>query len=328
MNALNKPDRLPDNRPLAGVLWMALAGMMFVAMTATVKYMGSGLPPAQAAFLRYLLGLVFVLPFLPALVRHWPSRSDWTLFSLRGLVHSIAVILWFYAMTRITLAEVTAMQYLTPIYVTLGAALFLGEKLRARRLVAVLFALIGALIMLRPGFRELSPGHLAMLGMAVLMGVSYLLTKGLTRRHDATTVVTVLSVTVTIGLAPFALPVWVPVSMTELAWLFLVAFFATAGHYAITRALSAAPISVTQPVVALQLVWAVALGALLFGEGVDLFVVLGGSVIAASVIFIALREQAGRRAAARLAAGTEAGATAGTGAVHPDAPPPRPGAAP
>lgn len=288
---------------------MGLAGLLFVAMTAVVKHMGPGIPPAQAAFLRYVLGLVFVLPFLPALLRHWPDATGWKLFGARGLVHSLAVILWFYAMTRITLAEVTAMNYLTPVYVTIGAALFLGEKLRARRLLAVLFAVAGALIMLRPGFRELSSGHLAMLGMAVLMGISYLLAKQLTRQHHPSMVVVMMSLTVTIGLAPFALPVWVPVTGVQLGWLFLVAFFATTAHYAMTKALAVAPVSVTQPVVALQLVWAITLGAVLFGEAVDMYVVLGGSVIVAAVIFIALREHALRRAAARQGTVHEDGAS-------------------
>ncbi|MCC5999636.1 MAG: DMT family transporter [Pararhodobacter sp.] len=307
MNALNKAPLLTDNRPVAGVLWVVLAGLLFVVMTAVVKHMGPGIPPAQAAFLRYVLGLVFLVPLLPAIIRQWPDAGALKLFGARGLVHSIAVILWFYAMTRITLAEVTAMNYLTPVYVTIGAVIFLGEKLRTRRIVAVLVAIVGAMIMLRPGFRELSSGHLAMLGMAVLMAMSYLLAKNLTRRHSPSMVVAMMSLTVTIGLVPFALPVWIPVTAVQLGWLFLVAFLATAGHYAMTRALAAAPVSVTQPALALQLVWAVTLGAVVFGEAVDMFVVLGGSVIVAAVIFIALREQALRRAAARRDAANDSG---------------------
>ena len=65
------------------------------------------------------------------------------LFSLRGAAHSIGVIAWFYAMTKITIAEVTAMNYLVPVYVTLGAALFLGETLAMRRLAAIMAAFIG-----------------------------------------------------------------------------------------------------------------------------------------------------------------------------------------
>ena len=313
MNALNTASPAADNRPLAGVLWMVLTGFLFVAMTAVVKHLGDAIPAAQAAFLRYLLGLVFLAPMLPAMLAARPDRRGWALFGLRGVVHTIAVILWFYAMTKITLAEVTALNYLTPVYVALGAVLFLGERLRARRILAILAALAGALIMLRPGFRELSPGHLAMLGVALAMGLSYLLTKFFTGRYSPPMIVGMLSITVTIGLAPFAWAVWVPVTGAQIAWLFLVAFFATAGHYTMTLAFAAAPVSVTQPVTALQLVWAVILGAVMFGEAVDLFVVLGGAVIAAAVIFIALREQAVRRAEVRAMA-ADAARTPGGGA--------------
>lgn len=302
MNALNTSVTATDNRPLAGVLWMVLTGFMFVAMTAVVKHMGDSVPPAQTAFLRYLLGLIFLAPMLPAMLAARPDRQGWALFGLRGAVHSIAVILWFYAMTRITLAEVTALNYLTPVYVAIGAVLFLGERMRARRIMAIVIAVIGAMIMLRPGFRELSSGHLAMLAVALLMGASYLLTKQMTGRYSPPMIVGMLSITVTIALAPFAWAVWVPVSGAQLGWLLLIAFLATAGHYTMTLAFVAAQVSVTQPVTALQLIWAVILGAVVFGEGVDLFVVLGGAVIVAAVIFIALREHAVRRAEARATA--------------------------
>ncbi len=71
-------------------------------------------------------------------------------------------------MTQIPIAEVTAMNYLSPVYVTIAAALFLGEKLAARCIEAVVVAMLGAVVILRPGFRELSPGHLAMLLAAVV----------------------------------------------------------------------------------------------------------------------------------------------------------------
>jgi drug/metabolite transporter (DMT)-like permease len=187
-------------------------------------------------------------------------------------------------------AEVTAMNYLSPVYVTLGAALFLGERLAARRMLAIAAGLAGALIILRPGFREISPGHIAMLATALMLGSSYLIAKRLSEQYPAGIVVTVLSVTVTIGLAPFAAAVWVTPTPVQIGWLFLVAAFATAGHYAMTRAFSAAPVSVTQPVTFLQLVWATLLGILVFDEPADGWVILGGAVILASVSFISWRE--------------------------------------
>ena len=283
------------SRPISGILWMALTGVMFVCVTAVVKYIGDDVPAAQSAFLRYVLGLVFLVPMIrPILAAQLTKRQIW-LFSTRGFVHTLAVILWFFAMARIPIAEVTAMNYLSPIYVSIGAALFMGEKLPPRRLAAVFIALIGALIILRPGFREISPGHIAMIGTAIGFAAGYLLAKQLAGEVSPAVVVGMLSITVTVFLAPFAYVVWVPVSFENLGLLFLVACFATAGHYTMTLAFAAAPLTVTQPVTFLQLVWAVLLGAIAFGEGIDGWVVLGGAVIMAAVSFITWREAVARR---------------------------------
>ena len=300
MNALNTtPDQL-DTRPVAGVVYMVLSGLCFVVLTAMVKHLGNDLPAPQSAFLRYLLGLVFLLPMLGALRRETVDRATLRAFGWRGLAHTFAVMLWFYAMTRIPLAEISAMGYLSPIYVSIGAALFLGETLRLRRIAAIAAAILGALIILRPGLRTLDPGHLAMLGTSLMFAVSYLIAKRLSGRASPTMVVTMLSVMVTVGLAPFAAAVWVPVSAAQLGWLFVIASFATAGHFLMTMAFAAAPITVTQPVSALQLVWSVLLGAVFFAEPVDVWVVTGGLLIVGAVVFIALREAQLKRDTQRL----------------------------
>ncbi len=276
--------------PALGVFWMIVTGLCFVAVTALVKILDNAVPAAEAAFLRYVLGLVFLLPVLKSLFALRLDRRMWWMFTLRGAAQTLGVICWFYAMSRIPIAEVTAMNYLNPIYVTIAAALFLGEKLAFRRIVAIGVAFLGALIILRPGFREVNSGHLAMLFTAVFFAVSYLLAKLLADKVPASMVVAMLSVTVTIGLAPFAFAVWVTPDLWTLAICFGVACFATGGHYAMTLAFKAAPLTVTQPVTFLQLVWAVTLGAVAFGEPADVFVILGGALIMASVIFITLRE--------------------------------------
>ncbi|MEO9518056.1 MAG: DMT family transporter [Paracoccaceae bacterium] len=281
--------------PMRGIFWMFMTGLLFVAVTALVKSMGPRIPPAEAAFLRYLLGLVFLLPMIRDLREAHLTRRQWGLFTLRGLCHAVGVILWFYAMTRIPIAEVTAMNYLAPVYVSVGAALFLGERLAVRRIAAVIVALIGAAIILRPGFREVSQSHIAMVFAAIVFAGSYLTTKVLSGEVKPTVVVAMLSIFVTIALAPFALADWVTPNFDELAILFAVAVFATAGHYTMTLAFAAAPVTVTQPVTFLQLVWAVLLGVFMFGEPVDVWVLLGGFVILASVTFITWREAILRR---------------------------------
>ena len=107
---------------------MLVTGACFVAVTAVVKIVGPTVPPAQSAFLRYALGLVFVLPMIRPILNANLSRRALKLFALRGVVHTFGVISWFYAMTQISIAEVTAMNYLNPIYVTILAAFFLGER--------------------------------------------------------------------------------------------------------------------------------------------------------------------------------------------------------
>ena len=274
---------------------MVLTGLNFVAVTAIVKHIGNDIPAAQSAFLRYFLGLVFLIPMIrPILAAHLTKRQL-KLFVARGVVHTIAVILWFFAMARIPIADVTAMNYLSPVYVTLGAALVLKEALPPRRLAAVIIALVGAIVILRPGFREIDQGHIAMLGTALMFAAGYLIAKQLSGEVSAAVVVGMLSITVTIGLAPFAWAVWVPVALSDIGWLFLVACFATAGHYTMTLAFAAAPLTVTQPVTFLQLIWAVAMGALVFNEPVDGWVVFGGAIIMASISFITWREALAKR---------------------------------
>src|SRR5690606_22777036 len=124
----------------------------------------------------------------------------WPLVLGRGGLHVVAVTLWFFAMARIPVAEVTAIGYLNPIVVTVGAALLFGETLAARRIAAIAIALLGALVVLRPGLREVTPGHLAQLGAAVSFGLSYLIAKRLSADLPAGALVALLSLTVTVGL--------------------------------------------------------------------------------------------------------------------------------
>lgn len=275
---------------LIGIGWMLATGVLFVAVNSVVRGLEGAVPAPQAAFIRFLIGSFFLLPvILPSLCRGFTVQI-WKLFALRGALHVIAVIAWFYAMSRITVAEVSAIGFLNPIVVTLGAALFMGEKLAARRIAAVCVALLGALIVLRPGFRQLDPGHLSQVGASLAFGASYLVAKQLSGKVPATVIVAMLSLTVSVGLAPIAIAYWVPPTLPQILWLGLVAVFATAGHYTMTRAFAAAPLTVTQPVTFLQLIWASLVGMFIFHEPLDGWVILGGAVMIGAITYITWRE--------------------------------------
>ncbi|MEO0682966.1 MAG: DMT family transporter [Pseudomonadota bacterium] len=297
----------PDSARVAqGIGWMAATTLLFVCVTGIVRHVGSEVPAPQAAFIRYLAGTILILPFLSPLLRRPPSAGRLGLHLARGAAHAVGVTLWFYAMARIPIAEVTALGYTAPIFVTIGAALFLGERPKLRRVAAVLAALLGAMVILRPGFQEIGAGQIAQLCAAPAFACSFLIAKRLTDDEDPAVIVALLSVFCTLALLPGAILQWTEPSWTELAWLSLTAVFATAGHWTMTKAYACAPITVTQPVQFLQLVWATILGIAAFGEPIDPFVILGGGIIVGAATFISHRERvAARRAITPTAAQTK-----------------------
>jgi drug/metabolite transporter (DMT)-like permease len=277
---------------IRGCLWMVAGGLLFVAVTVMVRLLGSDMPAVQAAFIRYLIGVVLVLPML------WRMRSRGFglgrdrigLYALRGLVHGAAVLLWFFAMARIPLAEVTAIGFSTPVFTALGAILIFREQVRLRRMLAILAGFVGTLLILRPGFNTIEAGSLAQLTAAFLFSGSFLLAKRMTQSENSADILVMLSIFCTLTLLPGALYYWRTPTPLEVTWLGGVAVFATTGHYAITRAIAAAPLTVTQPLSFLQLIWAIAIGYWLFDEVPDSWVISGGLVIVVAVSYLAHRE--------------------------------------
>lgn len=280
---------------VTGILWMIVTGFLFVIVTCIVRYLGSDMPAIEAAFIRYSIGLAIVFPGLIAYFRRRPTLAKTGLFAIRGFIHGIGVMLWFYAMARVPIAEVTAIGYTAPIFVTIGAAVFFSEKMHLRRIAAVLIGLCGTLIILRPGFNEVNIGQLAQLMAAPLFAASFLITKKLTQTESPGTIVALLSLFCTLTLLPGAIVQWREPTLEEIFWLGMTALAATTGHYTLTRALAAAPITVTQPITFLQLVWASILGMVLFGEALDPFVFAGGGVIIAAATYISHRETVAAR---------------------------------
>lgn len=281
----------PKQNPLEGVAWMLGSGLSFVGVNSIVRGLGTDIPAAQSAFIRFAFGVVFLLPVLPGLWRKGLPKGALGLSLWRGAVHVAAVLFWFYAMARIPMAQVTAIGYLNPVILLIAGAVLLGETLTLRRMIAVALALCGTLIVLRPGAQAVTAGHLSQICAAISFAGSYLFAKRLSALVPASTVVALLSLMVTIGLLPLALWVWVPVAPLHVAGLAVVAFLATAGHYMMTRAFRVAPMTVTQPVTFLNLVWAALAGSLIFAEPVDFWVLLGGGLIISAISWVTFAER-------------------------------------
>ena len=278
------------NQSIIGILWMVLTTILFVAVTATVRFLEGEVPAPQAAFLRYLIGTLLLTPALIALIKVKPEKALMNKFILRGLVHSIGVTMWFYAMSVMPVAEVTAIGFLTYIFVSVGASIFLKEKLHKHRLSAILISFIGALIILRPGFKEIGNGQIGMLIATIVFTASYLIAKIVSKERSSSEIVAMLSIFTTIFLFPSAIYVWEPLSIKAFLVLTLTAVIATVGHITMTKAIKLAPMVTTQPILFLQLVWASMVGFFLFDENVDPFVIIGGTIIMICVCYVAYRE--------------------------------------
>jgi len=269
---------------------MVITTILFVGVTATVRYLEGDVPAPQAAFLRYAIGTLMLAPSLISLSKIKPDRPLLNKFLLRGFVHSIGVTLWFYAMSVMPVAEVTAIGFLTYIFVSLGASIFLKEKLHKHRLSAILISFVGALIILRPGFKVIESGQLGMLIATMVFTASYLIAKIVSKERSSSEIVAMLSIFTTIFLIPSAIYSWEPLSLEAFLILAFTALIATLGHITMTKAIKAAPMVVTQPILFLQLVWASMVGLFIFDEKFDLFVILGGTIIMLCVCYVSYRE--------------------------------------
>ena len=280
---------MPAVNNVKGIGWMLLSGIMFIGVTGIVRYLGGEMHPIQAAFIRYAFGIVLVVPVILRVGLYGLLSARIRLHASRGLVHGIGVMLWFYAMSRLPIAEVTALGFTTPIFTT-GAMLILGERVKNYRVAGILVGFIGALIVLRPGLRIIDFGAVAMLIAAPLFACSLLMAKVATKTESSSVIVALLSIFCTLTLLPLALVYWRTPTTEEWFLLFLTAIFATLGHYCLTRAFQSAELSALQPFSFLQLVWATLHGLVVFSEQPDLWLWLGAGVIVFSATWIGRQE--------------------------------------
>jgi len=285
---------LTHSTSLRGMLWMAATGALFTVLNTIMKKLSHELDPWQVGFLRYVIGAIVMLaPVLHLGVRTiWPQAPK--LQFLRGLFHAGGMLLWFAALPLVTLAELTAISFSGPIFVCLGAVLFLRERMTGARWAAVLIGFLGVTLVLRPwqggGAGGVSPGMLLMLASAPVFAGSFLVAKVLTRHDRPAVIVLWQHLWVAFLLLPFMMTGWTAPSAGE--WLALAAcgFLGAGGHYCMMRAFRVADVSAVQSVKFLELVWAAILGYLVFATIPAGWTVIGGIVILTSTLWLARHE--------------------------------------
>ena len=295
---------LPPN--LRGILWVAVSGVLFALLNVFTLIPAEHLNSYVMAFLRYLFGALFLLPIILRLgvYRSFHSRRV-PLHVFRGALHTAGMMLWFIGLPLTTLAEITALGFTGPIFVTIGAALFLGEVVRLRRWLAVAVGFAGAMIIIRPGFGEIGIGALCVLASTPIFSASNLMSKALARTDSANTIVIWQNAVIVVCAAPFALAFWQTPYWTDLLWFMAAGLCGTLGHICQQRGYQLADITLLQPIGFLSLIWNTLLGFFLFTQQPDIWTFVGAAVIFSSAMYISHRE-AVRRAQAR-SAGSQGG---------------------
>ena len=275
---------------LRAALLMTLSAVLFACMAVVIRLASRELHAFEIAFFRNLFGLLFALPIL---LRHGISilrTEKLPLYFMRCAIGIVSMLAGFWALVHLPLAQAVAISYSTPLFVTLGAVLVLGEVVRARRWTAVAVGFIGVLIVVQPGADTFSAGTLVALLAAGLSGAVAISIKFLTRTEKPDTIVFYTTlIWVPLSLLP---ALWVWVTPTGITWLWVVAagFFGTSGHMLWTRALQLGDASAITPISFVQLPVVAVAAFFLFDEALTRWTLLGSLIIFAANFYIARRE--------------------------------------
>lgn len=270
---------------LKAALWMSGAIVAFSSMAVAGRAVSFELDTFEMMMYRSFIGVVLVLVIAGGLgrLREVTTRSL-HVHAVRNVAHFTGQNLWFFAITVIPLAQVFALEFTSPLWVTLLAPLVLGERLTRTRAIAAALGFAGILIVARPGFGEISPGVLAAAASAIGFAGSILFTKLLTRTETITCILfwlTIMQAVFGIVCAGFDGDIAWP-SAASWPWLAVIGCAGLLAHLCLTNALAVAPATVVVPFDFIRLPVIAVVGMILYGEGLDMFIFLGAVVIFAA----------------------------------------------
>ncbi len=277
-------------RNLEGALWMIASGIVFSAQGAIVKLLGMRLDSFEIAFFRCVFGLLVVLPFV--------LRGGTALFLtgrpglhvVRALVGVSGMFCGMYALTRLPLADATAISFAKPLFAVVLAATFLGELVGWRRWSATAVGFLGVVVIVRPGTQTFELAHVAALLGAFLIADVIVLVKKLQGSEKNATIMAYFGIVTSIASLGPALLVWQTPTWTELALLAGIGASASTGQWMALKAFRAAEASAVVPYDYLRLVFAILYGWLFFAEVPDGWTLAGSAILIGATLYIAYRE--------------------------------------
>ncbi len=288
------PDALSHlipSRVARGFFLAVVSGVFFNFLNGSVKELATDMPPLYVAWGRWIAGIALIAPYLLWRVGLDGMRThDMKLHCLRGLFHTPGYGLWYEAVVWLPLATMAALGFTGPIFVTLGAVLFLRETVHWRRWLGVAVGFAGMLVIVRPGVVEMTPGIVMMMLAVPLIAGSNLIAKVVSGRDKPAVVVLWQSVVGAICFTPLGIWFWQTPTLPQLGLFLAAGFFGTMGYFFITWAYRLLDISALQSITFLAIVWAALMDVAVWGKTADVWTFVGAAIIVASTTYIAHRE--------------------------------------
>ncbi len=288
-------------RPLLGMTLITASAIGFSCMHAVVRHVaegvgdGPGLHSFEIAFFRNLFGLAVLLPFFLRRGLAVLHTRRIGLHLLRGTLQVGSMLMFFTAITITPLAQVSALSFTAPLFASVGALVFLGERPRARRIAALLLGFCGALMILRPGVIPFERGSALVIASSLVWAIALLVIKRLTATESSLTLTAWMGIVLTPLSLISAIPFWSWPSPVELGWLALLGTLGASSQFVMTEAFRVADATTVLPLDFSRLLWASLLGYFLYAETPGVWTWAGGVLIFGSATYIAYRESAGQR---------------------------------
>ena len=270
--------------------FMLLATVLLASMHVLVRYISADLHPFVVVFFRNLFGLVVLVPLLVKNGISSLSTKQPGMYALRIAIGLCAMLSWFYALSKVPVANATALSFSSTIFATLSAWLFLREPMRLRRWAAIIVGMIGVLVVLRPGMEGFNRYALLVIASAATWGISITIVKQLSKTDSTITIIAWMSIGLSVLSIWPALPVWEWPTASQFGILLVIGGLASGGHYFMTNAVRIGDMATVMSVDFFRLIWAAILGYLLFKDVLDAGTVLGAAIIFASAWYIVIRE--------------------------------------
>ena len=243
-----------------------------------------------AGFFRFFLGLVIILPYIIKTNFITLKTAHFKKHLLRAILGLPAMLLYFSALVLLPIEKLTAISFVVPLIVTILAVFFLGEKIYIYRTLALILGFSGMLVIIRPGFVDISIGVYMVLFSALLWSINIIITKKISKDDSAITILAYQSIFMSILSFVIVLFFWEMPSLKTFIYLILSAICGTVLHLTLNHAFKLVDVSMTQPYSFLNLVFASIIGYFVFDEIPDAYTWIGASIIFIGVLIISYRE--------------------------------------